>query len=59
MAGGVDYDVAVEVPKGSRNKYEMDLSTGHIRPFPSCEVAVNSTLVIRKGPPVSIGLILM
>lgn len=31
MADRVEFDVVVEVPKGSRNKYEMDLATGHIR----------------------------
>jgi inorganic pyrophosphatase len=30
MAGTVEFDVVVEVPKGSRNKYEMDQATGHI-----------------------------
>ena len=31
VAEMVEFDVVVEVPKGSRNKYEMDLATGHIR----------------------------
>ena len=31
MSESVEFDVVVEVPKGSRNKYEMDLATGHIR----------------------------
>jgi inorganic pyrophosphatase len=31
MADTLEFDVVVEVPKGSRNKYEMDLATGHIR----------------------------
>jgi inorganic pyrophosphatase len=26
----LEFDVVVEVPKGSRNKYEMDVLTGHI-----------------------------
>jgi hypothetical protein len=42
MADIVDFEVAVEVPKRSRNKYERDLSTGHIHPLLSCAVAVNS-----------------
>ncbi|MGH3258252.1 MAG: inorganic diphosphatase, partial [Streptosporangiaceae bacterium] len=28
---GVDAEVVVEIPKGSRNKYEMDHATGRIR----------------------------
>ena len=28
---GVDFDVIVEIPQGSRNKYEMDHRTGRIR----------------------------
>ena len=31
MAEPLEFDVVVEVPKGSRNKYEMDVVTGHIR----------------------------
>ena len=31
MTDRIEFDVVVEVPKGSRNKYEMDLLTGHIR----------------------------
>jgi inorganic pyrophosphatase len=27
----VEFDVVVEIPKGQRNKYEMDLETGRIR----------------------------
>ena len=27
----MDVDVIVEIPMGSRNKYEMDHKTGHIR----------------------------
>jgi inorganic pyrophosphatase len=29
--GGVDFDVTIEIPKGQRNKYEMDHETGRIR----------------------------
>jgi inorganic pyrophosphatase len=28
---GLDFDVTVEIPKGQRNKYEMDHETGRIR----------------------------
>jgi hypothetical protein len=59
MAGNVDFDVAAEVPKGSLNKYETDLSTGHIHPLPYCKMAVNSPLVTCKRPPVLVGWILM
>ena len=31
MAESLEFDVVVEVPKGSRNKYEMDAASGHIR----------------------------
>jgi inorganic pyrophosphatase len=29
--GGMDFDVVVEIPRGSRNKYEVDHDTGRIR----------------------------
>jgi inorganic pyrophosphatase len=29
--GGVEFDVTIEIPKGERNKYEMDHVTGRIR----------------------------
>lgn len=29
--GGVDFDVTIEIPKGVRNKYEMDHKSGRIR----------------------------
>jgi inorganic pyrophosphatase len=29
--GGVEFDVTIEIPKGERNKYEMDHETGRIR----------------------------
>src|SRR6195952_4263756 len=28
---GVDFDVTIEIPKGSRNKYEIDHHTGRIK----------------------------
>ncbi|WP_037579047.1 inorganic diphosphatase [Phaeacidiphilus oryzae] len=31
MESGTEFDVLVEIPQGSRNKYEMDHSTGRIR----------------------------
>lgn len=31
MGESLEFDVVVEVPKGSRNKYEMDLTIGQIR----------------------------
>ena len=31
MSGAMEFEVVVEVPKGSRNKYEIDHRTGHIR----------------------------
>lgn len=30
-AGGLEFDVTVEIPKGQRNKYEVDHATGRIR----------------------------
>src|SRR4051794_24273551 len=27
----MDFDVTIEIPKGTRNKYEMDLTTGRLR----------------------------
>ena len=31
VGGTVDFDVLIEIPKGTRNKYELDKATGRIR----------------------------
>ena len=31
LPSGVTFDVTIEIPKGTKNKYEMDHNTGRIR----------------------------